>query len=112
MITKSWHVDCFKTILLFDLGDAILPSRPHSNLAAVSSSGQGWPPFGGHPKGLSLTAVSTAASSTAAGGRSLPCRSHPTSGFRFPVSLQMAGREVGSAIEKRGNGAINFCAHA
>src|SRR5215472_5966234 len=72
MITKSWHVDCFKTILLFDLGDAILPSRPHSNSAAESSGGQGWPPFGGHPKGLSLTAVSTAASSTAAGGRPLP----------------------------------------
>jgi hypothetical protein len=48
-------------IFLFDLGEAILPSRPQFDCAAVSSGGQGWPPLGGHPKGLSLTAVSTVA---------------------------------------------------
>jgi hypothetical protein len=48
-------------IFLFDLGEAILPSRPQFDCVAVSSGGQGWPPLGGHPKGLSLTAVSTVA---------------------------------------------------
>ncbi len=37
-------------ILLFDLGEAILPSRSQLQCATVWS--------GGHPKGLSLTAVS------------------------------------------------------
>ena len=44
-------------IFLFDLGEAIFPSRLQFNCAAVSSGGQGWPPLGGHPKGLSLTAA-------------------------------------------------------
>jgi hypothetical protein len=57
-------------ILLFDLGDAILPSRPRVLAAAVSSGGQGWPPLRGHPKGLSLTAASMAAGSTVARRRS------------------------------------------
>ncbi len=48
-------------ILLFDLGEAILPPRPQGNCAGVSSGSQGWPPLGGHPKGLSLMAVSTPA---------------------------------------------------
>ena len=48
-------------IFLFDLGQAIFPSRPQFKCAAVSSGGQGWPPLGGHPKGLSLTAASTVA---------------------------------------------------
>src|SRR5271157_3101778 len=50
------------SIFLFDLGEAILPSRPQFDCAAVSSGGQGWPPLGGHPKGLSLTVASTVAS--------------------------------------------------
>src|SRR5208337_113250 len=41
------------SIFLFDLGEAILPSRPQFDCAAVSS--------GGHPKGLSLTVASTVA---------------------------------------------------
>src|SRR5208337_1320647 len=49
------------SIFLFDLGKAILPSRPQFDCAAVSSGGQGWPPLGGHPKGLSLTVASTVA---------------------------------------------------
>ena|SRR5271166_3039055 len=49
------------SIFLFDLGEAILPSRPQFDCAAVSSGGQGWPPLGGHPKGLSLTVASTVA---------------------------------------------------
>jgi hypothetical protein len=48
-------------IFLFDLGEAIFPSRPQFDCAAVSNGGQGWPPLGGHPKGLSLTAASTVA---------------------------------------------------
>ena len=48
-------------IFLFDLGEAIFPPRPQFDCAAVSSGGQGWPPLGGHPKGLSLTAASTVA---------------------------------------------------
>jgi hypothetical protein len=31
-------------IVLFDLGEAILPSRPQFDCAALSSGGQGWPP--------------------------------------------------------------------
>src|SRR5208283_5493864 len=49
------------SIFLFDLGEAILPSRSQFDCAAVSSGGQGWPPLGGHPKGLSLTVASTVA---------------------------------------------------
>src|SRR5271166_6304260 len=48
-------------IFLFDLGEAISPSRPQFDCAAVSSGRQGWPPLGGHPKGSSLTAASTVA---------------------------------------------------
>jgi predicted MFS family arabinose efflux permease len=67
-------------IFLFDLGEAIFPSRPQFDCAAVSSGGQGWPPLGGHPKGLSLTAGSTVAGFTAPGRRrSSP---HVTSHFR------------------------------
>src|SRR3954451_16119774 len=58
-------------ILMFDLGEAILPSRPQKNCSAVSSGGQGWPPPGGHPKGSSLTAASTAASSGVAGRKTM-----------------------------------------
>src|SRR3981189_1604522 len=49
------------SIFLFGLGEAIFPSRPQFDCTAVSSGGQGWPPLGGHPKGLSLTVASTVA---------------------------------------------------
>ena len=58
-------------IFLFDLGEAILPSRPQFDCAAVSSGGQGWPPLGGHPKGLSLTAVNTVAGFGAPGEKAI-----------------------------------------
>ncbi len=58
-------------ILLFDLGEAILPPRPQFNCAVVSSGGQGWPPLGGHPKGSSLTAASTAAGLAARGQKTI-----------------------------------------
>jgi hypothetical protein len=48
-------------IFLFDPGETIFPSRPQFDCAVVSSDGQGWPPLGGHPKGLSLTVASTVA---------------------------------------------------
>ena len=57
------------SIFLFDLGEAILPSRPQFNCAAVSSGRQGWPPLGGHPKGSSLTAASTVAGFVTRGRR-------------------------------------------
>src|SRR5208337_1069521 len=56
-------------IFLFDLGEAIFPSRPQLNCATVSSGRQGWPPLGGHPKGSSLTAASTVAGVVTRGGR-------------------------------------------
>src|SRR5208283_4108249 len=55
-------------IFLFDLGEAIFPSRPQLNCATVSSGRQGWPPLGGHPKGSSLTAASTVAGVVTRGG--------------------------------------------
>ena len=70
-------------ILLFDLGEAILPSRPQSNCAAVSNGGQGWPPLGGHPKGLSLTAVSTVAGFGAAGKKAIIA----ACGFPLPLPV-------------------------
>jgi hypothetical protein len=59
-------------IFLFDLGEAIFPSRPQIDCAAVSSGGQGWTPLGGHPKGLSLTAASTVAGFGHAGEKAPP----------------------------------------
>src|SRR5271165_3324388 len=76
-------------IFLFDLGEAISPSRPQFDCAAVSSGGQGWPPDGGHPKGLSLTAASTVAGLARRARR----RSSPHKGFPLPlpVPLQCLG---------------------
>src|SRR5271157_2348160 len=68
-----------QSIFLFDLGEAISPSRPQFDCAAVSSGGQGWPPFAGHPKGLSLTAASTVAGFGAPGEETIIT----TSRFRF-----------------------------
>jgi transposase len=75
-----------RRIFLFDLGEAILPSRPQFDCAAVSSGGQGWPPFGGHPEGLSLTAVSTAAGFGAPGEK--PIRKRALSPIRKPDPAQ------------------------
>jgi hypothetical protein len=58
---------------LFDLGEAILPSQ--SNCAAVSN--------GGHPKGLSLTAVSTVAGFGAPGEKAI------ITACGFPLPLPM-----------------------
>jgi hypothetical protein len=44
----------FAPILLFDPGGAILPPRPQSDCAIVSSGGQGWPRFSRPPEGLVL----------------------------------------------------------
>ena len=91
-------------IFLFDLGEAIFPSRPQFNCAAVSSGGQGWPPLGGHPKGLSLTAASTVAGFVTRGRRrSSP---HGTCCFHFPCPLQRLGNGSGKAIKNRAFGLI------
>src|SRR5690242_10395918 len=85
-------------IFLFDLGEAIFPSRPQFNCAAGSSGGQGWPPLGGHPKGLSLTAGSTVAGFVTRGRR----RSSPPSTlscFHFPCPLQRSGSGSGKFIK-------------
>src|ERR1700733_6877937 len=71
-----------RRIFLFDLGEAILPSRPQFDCAAVSSGGQGWPPRGGHPEGLSLTAVGTVAGFGAPGEK--PIRNRALSPIRKP----------------------------
>src|SRR5271165_6320676 len=78
------------SIFLFDLGEAIFPSRPQFDCAAVSSGGQGWPPLGGHPKGLSLTVASTVAGFVARGRtRSSP---YGTSCFLFPCPPTAFGK--------------------
>ena len=74
---------------MFDLGEAILPSRPQNNFSAVSSGGQGWPPLRGHPKGSSLTAVSTAAGSGVAGQKTMGVGPH------FPLPLPVPPTTVG-----------------
>src|SRR6202162_4440073 len=82
-------------IFLFDLGEAIFPSRPQFNCAAVSSGGQGWPPLGGHPKGLSLTAGSTVAGFVTRGRRrSSPPSTLPASTSHAPYNVREA--EAGS----------------
>jgi len=81
-------------ILLFDLGEAILPSRPQFDSADVSSGGQGWPPLGGHPQGLSLTAVSTAAGLSATGQKTSTIAQLPSSGV--PYSIREAEVEAPS----------------
>src|SRR6202521_5696267 len=42
---------------------SILPSRPPNRTAAARKACQGWPRLRGHPKGLALTGLSTAARS-------------------------------------------------
>lgn len=95
------------SILLFDLGEAILPSRPRFNSAAVSSGGQGWPPLSGHPKGWSLTAANAAAGFGGAGWKSVDVAS-----FRFPCPLQKSGSGTGKPIKKRERRTIYYRAHA
>src|SRR5271167_353795 len=78
----------YQRIFLFDLGEAIFPSRSQFNCAAVSSGGQGWPPLGGHPKGLSLTAASMVAGLCHAGGEDDHHRMGlPASTSRVPYSI-------------------------
>ena len=89
-------------IFLFDLGEAIFPSRPQFNGAAVSSGGQGWPPLGGHPKGLSLTAASTAAGLGARGQMTISTASR----LHFPCPLQQSGSGSGKPINCRARGLI------
>src|SRR5271166_2667646 len=87
------------SIFLFDLGEAILPSRPQFDCAAVSSGGQGWPPLGGHPKGSSLTAASTVAGFVTRGEKAII-----TAGdflLHFPCPLQRLGSGSGKAIKNR-----------
>jgi hypothetical protein len=84
-------------ILMFDLGEAILPSRPQSHCSAVSSGGQGWPPPGGHPKGSSLTAASTAASSGVAGQKTMGVVNR----FQLPVSPPAVGKRNWEAHQNR-----------
>src|ERR1700677_2431281 len=49
----------YRRILLFGLGEAILPSRPQIDAAVVPSGGQGWPPTWRPPAGLVLDGRST-----------------------------------------------------
>ena len=91
-----------KRIFLFDLGEAILPPRPQFNCAVVSSGGQGWPPLGGHPKGLSLTAASTAAGLGARGQMTISTASR----LHFPCPLQQSGSGSGEPINCRARGLI------
>ena len=91
-----------KRIFLFDLGEAILPPRPQFNCAVVSSGGQGWPPLGGHPKGLSLTAAGTAAGLGARGQMTISTASR----FHFPCPLQQSGSGSGKPINCRARGLI------
>src|SRR5258707_13619068 len=46
---------------------SILPSRPPNRTAAARRACQGWPRLRGHPKGLALTGLSTAARSIGSG---------------------------------------------
>src|ERR1700692_2193663 len=85
-------------IFLFDLGEAIFPSRPQFNGAAASSGGQGWPPLGGHPKGLSLTVASTVAGFVTRGRtRSSP---HGASCLHFPCPPTAFGKRKREGHQK------------
>jgi hypothetical protein len=108
-------------ILLFDPGGAILPPRPQFHCAVVSSGGQGWPPFGGHPKGLSLYGrehdgtLSVSERRTATGGTSarfVTTAILVTSQFPFPQSLQKRGncyREVHRLFRFRDHQTARSC---
>src|ERR1700730_17891649 len=96
----------FAPILLFDPGGAILPPRPQSDCAIVSSGGQGWPHFSRPPEGLVLDgrehdgtlAVSERKTSLrGSGARLVTTAILAASRFPFPQSLQKSGnsnREV------------------
>src|SRR5271165_1001159 len=91
-------------IFLFDLGEAIFPSRLQFDCAAVSSGRQGWPPLGGHPKGSSLTAASTVAGFVTQGEKAII-----TAGdflLHFPCPLRRLGSGSGKAIKNRAFGLI------
>jgi hypothetical protein len=89
-------------IFLFDLGEAIFFVPTADRLRRRVSSGQGWPPLGGHPKGLSLTAVSTATGYVTRGRRRTSW--HGTCAFHFPCPLQRLGSGSGKAIKNRAFG--------
>src|SRR5712692_8420941 len=92
-------------IFLFDLGEAIFPSRPQFNGAAVSSGGQGWPPLGGHPKGLSLTAGSTVTGFVTRGRRrSSPPSTLTASTSHAPYNVRGSGNR--KSIKNRALGLI------
>src|SRR5271165_6037665 len=91
-------------IFLFDLGEAIFPSRPRFNCAAVSSGRQGWPPLGGHPKGSSLTAASTVAGFVTRGEKAIITAWDFL--LHFPCPLQRLGSGSGKAIKNRAFGLI------
>src|SRR3954454_18562488 len=86
-----------RRILIFDLGEAILPSRPQNHCSAMSSGGQGWPPPGGHPKASSLTAASTAASSGVAGQKTMGVVNR----FPLPGSPPAVGKRNWEAHQNR-----------
>src|ERR1700730_12986890 len=90
----------FAPILLFDPGGAILPPRPQSDCAIVSSGGQGWPRFSRPPEGLVLDgrehdgtlAVSERKTTMrGSGARLVTTAIVAASRFPFPQSLPKSG---------------------
>ena len=65
--------------------------------------------LGGHPRGLSLTAVSTAAGFRVAGQKTITIAGVPNSASRDPYAV---GKRSGKPIKKREKGTINLRAHA
>src|SRR6202049_4255709 len=112
-----------RPFFLFHPGGAILPPRPQSDCAIVSSGGQGWPRFSRPPEGLVLDgrehdgtlAVSERKTTMRGSGAPLVTTAIlAASRFPFPQSLQKSGnsnREVHRLSRFRDHQTVCSCLH-